>query len=76
MRLIANWQQCWRWISWQCATATAALSLGWETMLPADMKTAVLAHWYHWIVFVLGVIAAFGRLINQTPPAGGTEQKP
>jgi hypothetical protein len=79
MNIVANWRNCWKWVSQQCFSAIAAGHMA-LALLPADEQRAIYLQHAALISYTtVGVafLGFFGRLVNQTPPADpGNGAKP
>ena len=65
IHLVANWNDSWKWFSQQAAAAVVVLNT-FALSFPASWSNYV-----HASSAVLGALALYGRLIQQTPPEPG-----
>lgn len=76
--IVDNWRSWWTWISQQCFIAIAAFHAAIAfAMSPADEAALYAAHGtlISRVTMGLAFLGFFGRFVNQSPPAGGTEPK-
>lgn len=69
MKLVADWKQCWRWISINAMVLAAVTQSVW-TSLPEDMKDDIPHHTVAGLTIALLVIGIMGRLVKQEPKKG------
>lgn len=68
MRMVPDWQQCWRWHSTHgMAGAVACLIYAWNA-LPDKMKDDFPAHWAIGMAVLMLAGGFVGRLRDQSPP--------
>jgi hypothetical protein len=76
--IVANWRNWWTWISQQCFIAIAAGHAAIAFAMSPEQQAALLMQhgtWISRVTLALAFLGFFGRFVNQTPPAGGMEQK-
>lgn len=64
MRLVENWQQCWRWFSVQLVAVAASLQLS-MLALPTDVVKRMPDKAVHALSSVILAGAAMGRVVDQ-----------
>jgi hypothetical protein len=66
MRLVDDWRECWRWISFNCMTVAAALQGAW-VYVPEDMRQSIPPELVSIITVLLLTLGIVGRLLKQRP---------
>lgn len=64
MKLVADWKKCLKWWSVRGLLVLAALPPIWMAM-PPDVKAMVPDGWSMWIVSIIAIGTAAGRLKDQ-----------
>ena len=64
MRLVDDWRKAWKWISIQLSVGLALIAPIWMAM-PQDVKGIIPEGWNVWIVSIVALSIAIGRLKDQ-----------
>lgn len=67
MKLLPNWQDAWKWFSVQVIAAATAIQLSFLA-LPDSIRSAIPDKVMHWVAIALLVVAALGRIVDQSKP--------
>lgn len=68
MKLVANWERAWRWISVQVMVLAGALQGAWM-FVPDDLRASIPHGIVQGFTIVLLALGVIGRLVDQTPKA-------
>jgi hypothetical protein len=69
MKLVANWRDCWRWLSMHAMALSAAEVTAWTQLSPT--WTAALPAWvFPCVVLSTLALGMIGRVVDQSKPTG------
>jgi len=65
MKLVDNWRNGWKWFSCHCMALAAIMIAVYYFFLPDDLRMAIPAKEFAWVVLVVIVVGLAARFIDQ-----------
>lgn len=76
MRLVDNWKQAWKWLSFNCMATAAAIQSAWVCM-PDDMRDKAPHHIVGVVTVILLFLGIAGRITQRSKkPVKKAKKKP